>query len=138
MTLRNPSARLALGLTGVMFADLATKLAAAAIAAGHTTGPLAPVRNHEFSLGVAGAPLATTVLLAGLAGLALAAAFTLGPARSGELPTWIPASSLVTRPEDVQMSKVVLAAKVERITHADRVGRYPNIVTCDATPQDHN
>ena len=93
MTLRNPSARLVLGLTGVMFADLATKLAAAAIAAGHTTGPLVPIRNHEFSLGVAGAPLATTVLLAGL-GIALAAAFTLGPARRGELPTWIPACLL--------------------------------------------
>lgn len=88
MTLRDPSARLALGVTGVMFADLATKLAAAAIAAGHTAGPLILVRNHEFSLGVAAAPLATTVLLAGF-GIALAAAFTLGAARRGELPTWI-------------------------------------------------
>jgi lipoprotein signal peptidase len=76
-----------------MFADLTTKLAAAAIAAGHTTGPLVPVRNDEFSLGVAGAPLAITVVLAGL-GIAIAAAFTLGPARRGELPTWIPACLL--------------------------------------------
>jgi lipoprotein signal peptidase len=93
MTVRNPSTRLALGLAGVMFADLATKLAAAALAAGHTSGLLVPVRNHEFSLGVAAAPLATTILLGGL-GIALAAVFTLGPARRGELPTWIPACLL--------------------------------------------
>lgn len=88
MTVRNPSARIAVGLTGVMFVDLVTKLAAAAVAAGHTSGPLVPVRNHEFSLGIAGAPPATTILLAGL-GIAVAAAITLGPARRGELAPWI-------------------------------------------------
>jgi lipoprotein signal peptidase len=93
MTTHDRTRRIGWGLTAVMAADLATKLAVAAIAAGHTSGPVVPVRNHEFSLGVAAAPLAITILLAGL-GIALAAAFTLGPARRGELPTWIPACVL--------------------------------------------
>ena len=93
MNVRNPFSRLALGITGVMFADLATKLGAAALAAGHTSGALVPVRNHEFSLGVAAAPLITTILLGGL-GIALAAMFTVGRACRGELSTWIPACLL--------------------------------------------
>lgn len=90
---RNPTARIVGGLAAVIVADLATKLAAAAAAAGHTSGPLVPVRNHELSLGVAGAPLAVTILLAGL-GITVATVCTLGPARRGELRTWVPACLL--------------------------------------------
>ncbi len=93
MSVRNPSTRLVVGLAFVMFADLATKLAATAIAAGHASGPLVPLRNDEFSLGVAGAPLVTTVVLAGF-GVALAAACTVGSTRRGELRIWIAACLL--------------------------------------------
>jgi signal peptidase II len=88
--IHRPARRVAFGLGIVVLADLATKLAAAAIAAGHTEGPLVPVRNQAFSFGVADAPFATTILIA-FAGIALAAAFTIPRALRGELRAWIPA-----------------------------------------------
>jgi lipoprotein signal peptidase len=85
--------RLTPRLAAVVVVDLATKLAAAAIAAGRTSGPVVPLRNHELTLGLAAAPVATTLLLAGL-GIALAAAVTVWPARRGDLPAWVPACLL--------------------------------------------
>jgi lipoprotein signal peptidase len=75
---------------GVVLADQATKLAAELLAGGQRHGPLVPLRNPRFSLG-----LATTtrpvMLLAMAAGIALAAAYSVRAAGRRGLPGWIPA-----------------------------------------------
>jgi lipoprotein signal peptidase len=80
-----------LGLVTVVFVDLATKVAASELASNETTGAVVPVRNHEFSLGIAGAGLTTTIGLAAI-GIVIAAALMWAPTRRGELAPWIPAT----------------------------------------------
>ncbi len=74
------------GLVAVI-ADQATKLAATIIATGHRSGAVVPVRNHEFSLGVAHASLPVMVLamavgIVGLGGYLLRATIR------GQVPAW--------------------------------------------------
>jgi lipoprotein signal peptidase len=75
---------------GVILVDQATKLAAGLLSGGHRHGPLIPVRNPRFSLGLAGTtrPL---MLLAMTTGIALVAAYGVGAAGRRALPGWIPA-----------------------------------------------
>jgi lipoprotein signal peptidase len=87
------SPRLAVGLAVVVGVDLLTKLVAATFAAGHTSGLIVPVHNPEFSLGIAGASPAMTILIAGI-GLALAAGYTIPAALAGRLAPWVPACLL--------------------------------------------
>jgi signal peptidase II len=85
----NRKAYLAVAIGVVVAIDLVTKLAAAALAEGHTGGPVVPVRNPEFSLGVAGA--SRFVMLAiSAAGILVAAALVIRPALDGRLPAWVP------------------------------------------------
>jgi signal peptidase II len=75
---------------GVVLADQATKLAAELLAGGQRHGPLVPLRNPSFSLGLATAthPL---MLLAMAAGIALVAAYGVRAAGHRSLPGWVPA-----------------------------------------------
>ena len=75
---------------GVVVADQATKLAAELLAGGQRHGPLVPLRNPSFSLGLAAAtrPLA---LLAMSAGIALVTAYGVRAIGRSALPGWIPA-----------------------------------------------
>jgi signal peptidase II len=74
----------------VVLADQASKLAAELLASGHRHGPVVPLRNPNFSLGLATTtrPLA---LLAMAAGIALAACYGLRAAGRRGLPGWVPA-----------------------------------------------
>ncbi|MGZ4734107.1 MAG: signal peptidase II [Acidimicrobiia bacterium] len=87
---RNPTKSIVMGLSLVVVIDLAAKLAASVIAPESTSGLIIPMRNHEFSLGIAGGPPFTTIVIAAV-GISLAAALVIPPARRGELRPWIPA-----------------------------------------------
>ena len=95
MTTRQPTPpaarrrRLALA-AGVILVDQATKLAAELLSGGHRHGPLAPVRNPRFSLGLA-ATTRPLMLLAMATGIALVAAYGVRAAGRRALPGWIPA-----------------------------------------------
>ena len=75
---------------GVVLADQASKLAAELLAGGRRHGPVVPLRNPSFSLGLATAtrPL---MVLAMAAGIALAAGYWRRAAGRRSLPGWIPA-----------------------------------------------
>jgi lipoprotein signal peptidase len=75
---------------GVILADQATKLGAELLASGQRHGPLVPVRNPHFSLGLA-ATTRPLVLLAMAAGITLVAAYGIRATGHHGLPGWIPA-----------------------------------------------
>jgi lipoprotein signal peptidase len=85
-----PTTRVAIGIGIVIAVDLVTKLVVSTLAAGSTSGLFYPIRNPEFSLGIAGAPPFTTILIAA-AGILLAAVLVMPPTRRGELHPWIAA-----------------------------------------------
>jgi lipoprotein signal peptidase len=74
----------------VVLADQVAKLAAEQFAGGHRHGPVVPLRNPSFSLGLATTTRPLTVL-AMAAGIALAAAYATSAAGRGGLPGWVPA-----------------------------------------------
>jgi lipoprotein signal peptidase len=73
---------------GVLAADQATKLAAELLSGGQRHGPLVPLRNPGFSLGLA-ATTRPLMLLAMAAGIALVAAYGAGALGRRALPGWI-------------------------------------------------
>ena len=73
---------------GVVLADQATKLAAELLAAGQPHGPLVPLRNSRFSLGLA-ATTRPLMLAAMAAGIALVAAYGIRATVHHGLPGWI-------------------------------------------------
>jgi signal peptidase II len=83
---RNRSLLLA---AGVILADQATKLAAELLAGGQRHGPLVPVRNPHFSLGLAAATTRPLMLAAMAAGIALVAAYGIRVIGHHGLPGWI-------------------------------------------------
>ena len=68
--------------------DQVTKLVATSSVAGRSSGALAPVRNHEFSLGIARAslPVMLIVMVAGITGMG---AYLLRATNRGEVPAWV-------------------------------------------------
>jgi lipoprotein signal peptidase len=86
----SPSSRVAIGIGVVIAVDLVTKLAVFALASDNTSGLVFPIRNHEFTLGIAGAPLVATIAIAA-AGILIAALLVMPPTRRGELRPWVPA-----------------------------------------------
>ena len=74
----------------VVLADQASKLVAELLARGQRHGPLVPLRNPGFSLGLA-ATTRPLMLLAMAAGIARVAGYGLCAAGRGGLPGWIPA-----------------------------------------------
>ena len=68
-------------------ADQATKLAATLLATGHRSGAVVPVRNHEFSLGVAHAslPIMILAMAVGIVGLG---SYLLRATIRGQVPAW--------------------------------------------------
>jgi lipoprotein signal peptidase len=76
---------------GIVALDLVTKALAHAVFSGATTGPVVPVENPDFSLGIAGAPF-PLMIAAMLVGIALAGFFTIRAALHGRLPAWVPAA----------------------------------------------
>jgi lipoprotein signal peptidase len=73
---------------GVILADQTTKLAAELLAGGQRHGPLVPVRNPHFSLGLA-ATTRPLMLAAMAAGIALVAAYGFRVIGHHGLPGWI-------------------------------------------------
>jgi lipoprotein signal peptidase len=67
--------------------DVASKLAAAT-ANGQRRGPIVPVHNPKFSLGVSGAPFALEVVCM-LAGIVAASLYLLPRLRDGRISGWI-------------------------------------------------
>lgn len=80
------SATLALLVVG---ADQATKLSVGLLTGGHRHGLLVPVRNADFSLGLAGAPTPVELLVMA-AGITLIAAYGIRLLGRARLPAWIP------------------------------------------------
>jgi lipoprotein signal peptidase len=74
----------------VVLADQATKLAADLLSGGQRHGPLVPVRNPRFSLGLA-ATTRPLMVLAMAAGIALVAAHGVRATGRNAVPGWIPA-----------------------------------------------
>jgi lipoprotein signal peptidase len=88
--IQNAATRRAAWLTlAVVSTDQLTKLAATLVAGGRTSGPLVPVHNPRFSLGVAAASLPVMVLLMAV-GIAAAGGYALAAAAMGRLPVWVP------------------------------------------------
>jgi lipoprotein signal peptidase len=73
----------------VVLADQATKLAAELLSHGQRHGPLVPLRNPRFSLGLA-ATTRPLMLLAMAAGIALVAAYGVRATGRSTLLGWIP------------------------------------------------
>jgi signal peptidase II len=73
----------------VVAVDQLTKTVAGFIAARSANGPLVPVRNPEFSLGLARASL-LAMLVAAIVGIAAAGVWTIRRARDGRLAAWVP------------------------------------------------
>ena len=75
-----------IGLATVI-ADQATKLAAYRTASGQRSGAVIPVRNHDFSLGIAHASLPVMVALM-VFGIAALGAYLLRLTIRGQVPAW--------------------------------------------------
>jgi signal peptidase II len=73
---------------GVVLVDQVTKLAAELLSDGQRHGPLVPMRNPGFSLGLA-ATTRPLMLLAMAAGIALVAAYGIRATGGSALPGWI-------------------------------------------------
>ena len=80
--------RVALIALATLAADQTTKLAAHAFAAGRTTGTVVPVRNPDFSLGIAHAPL-PLMILAMTAGIVAVGTYLVHATVRGQVPAWV-------------------------------------------------
>jgi Lipoprotein signal peptidase len=70
-----------------VIADQATKLAATFIASGHRSGAVIPVRNHEFSLGIAHASLPVMIALMAV-GVTALGSYLVRATLHGQVPAW--------------------------------------------------
>jgi lipoprotein signal peptidase len=76
---------------GIVALDLGAKALAHTAFRGVTSGPVVPVENPEFSLGIARAPF--PLMLAAMAvGIFIAGFLTTRAALGGRLPIWVPAA----------------------------------------------
>lgn len=73
----------------VIAVDQSTKLAAIVTSSGNRSGLIVPLRNSSFSLGVASASLAVTVLVAAV-GIVAVGIVAVRRASAGRIPAWVP------------------------------------------------